>query len=84
MEYWRAGRLKAFGGCFVDSERRGLWNDWRVGEYTSSEGLAMTRSLGNIWMARRRKGRVGHGAELFGDKPCGAGELGRTGFGDLR
>ena len=63
VEHWRTGRLKAFGRCFVDSERRGLWNDWRVGEHGSSEWPGMTRSLGSIWMTRRRKGREGHRAE---------------------
>ena len=63
VEHWRAGRLKALGTCFVDSERRRLWDDWRVGEYASSDWSGMAWSLGNIWMARRRNRRVGHGAE---------------------
>ena len=63
VEHWRAGRLKTMGACFVDSERHGLWNDWRVGDYAGSEWSGMVRRLDNIWTARRRNRMVGHGAE---------------------
>ena len=83
FDFFRRQR-EALGRCLVDSERRGQWNDWRVGEDGKGEWSGMARRLDKIWMARRRTGSVGHGAEWFVGKPWGGGELGTTSFGYMR